>query len=111
MDPASRMTRVPSRSISPDSPLLERRTQGGSAAADVFPASPPPQAAPRDLRLIEELIRRRFAMRVHNFHVSSVPGGLVLEGRTKTTHGRQLILQAVMDLSGLPILANKITAG
>ena len=64
-----------------------------------------------DLDQIECLIRHDFAMRVHNFRLRACDKGLVLEGRTKTYYGKQLVQHAIMDDTDFPILANNIVVG
>lgn len=60
---------------------------------------------------IERSIRNEFSHRVHNFHIQAFDDGLVLEGRTKTFYGKQMLLKAVMDATSLPILADRIVVG
>ena len=60
---------------------------------------------------LECLIRRDFAMRVHNFRLHACDKGLVLEGRTKTYYGKQLVQHALMDDTDCPIHANNIVVG
>lgn len=60
---------------------------------------------------IERRIREEFSQRVHNFRIQAFDDGLVLEGRTKTYHGKQAVLHAVMDATELPILADRIVVG
>ena len=60
---------------------------------------------------IEQRICNEFPHRVHNFHIQAFNGGLVLEGRTKTYYGKQLVFQAVMTATELPILADRIVVG
>lgn len=60
---------------------------------------------------IERRIRNEFSHRVHNFHIQAFDDGLVLEGRTKTYYGKQMVLKAVMDATSLPILADRIVVG
>lgn len=60
---------------------------------------------------IERRIRNEFSHRVHNFHIQAFDDGLVLEGRTKTYYGKQMLLKAVMDATSLPILADRIVVG
>ena len=64
-----------------------------------------------DLEQLECLIRRDFAMRVHNFRLHACDKGLVLEGRTKTYYGKQLVQHALMDDTDCPIHANNIVVG
>lgn len=60
---------------------------------------------------IEEDIRRMFLRRVHDFHIEALDDGLVLHGRTKTFHGKQLIQHAVMKATEIPLAANNINVG
>jgi hypothetical protein len=64
-----------------------------------------------ELDQLERLIQRDLSLRVHNFRLRACDDGLVLEGRTKTYHGKQLVQHAVMDATDFPILANKIVVG
>jgi hypothetical protein len=57
---------------------------------------------------IESRIRRRVGSRLSDLHVTIQCGALVLQGRTLTHHAKQLALQAAMESSELPILANEI---
>ena len=50
-------------------------------------------------------------MRVHNFRLHACDKGLVLEGRTKTYYGKQLVQHAIMGDSDCPIHANNIVVG
>lgn len=60
---------------------------------------------------IERKIRDEFSQRVHNFHIQAFDDGLVLEGRTKTFYGKQMLINAVMEATSLPILADRIVVG
>jgi osmotically-inducible protein OsmY len=60
---------------------------------------------------IESRIRRRVGGRLSNLQVAIQRGGVVLRGRTQTHHAKQLALQAAMESSELPILANEIRVG
>ena len=60
---------------------------------------------------VERRICEQFSRRVRNFHIQAFDDGLVLEGRTKTYFGKQMVQQAVMDATSLQILANKIVVG
>jgi hypothetical protein len=51
---------------------------------------------------------RRLAGRVSDLRVVVRDRGLVLQGRSRTQHARQLAQQAVMEITELPILANEI---
>ncbi len=64
-----------------------------------------------DLEQIQQEIRCNLSLRVHNFRIRAVGEGLILEGRTKTYYGKQLVQHAVMDTTDFPILANNIVVG
>lgn len=57
---------------------------------------------------LETLMYRRLGNRVRDLRVHLRPAGVVIEGRTKTYHAKQLAQHAVMELANLPILANDI---
>ena len=67
--------------------------------------------AAEDLDQIQLEVRRNLSLRVHNFRIRVVDEGLILEGRTKTYYGKQLVQHAVMDATDFPILANNIVVG
>lgn len=64
-----------------------------------------------ELEQIQQEIRRNLSRRVHDFRIRAVDDGLILEGRTKTYYGKQLVQHAVMDATDFPILANNIVVG
>lgn len=64
-----------------------------------------------NLEQVQQEIRRNLSLRVHNFQIRAFEEGLILEGRTKTYYGKQLVQHAVMDATDLPILANNIVVG
>lgn len=64
-----------------------------------------------ELEQIQQEIRRDLSLRVHNFRIRAVDDGLILEGRTKTYYGKQLVQHAVMDATEFPILANNVVVG
>ncbi len=66
---------------------------------------------PETLNRIEDGIRRRFLRGIHDFHIQAIDDGLVLYGRTKTYHGKQLVQQAVMEATDIPLAANNIDVG
>ncbi len=58
---------------------------------------------------IEGQIERRASGRVRDLHVACEAGQIILSGRTRTYHAKQLALQAVLDLiDGEASLANQI---
>jgi hypothetical protein len=64
-----------------------------------------------ELEQIERQIQSDLSLRVHNFRLQACDDGLILEGRTKTYYGKQIIQHAVMDATNFPILANNIVVG
>jgi osmotically-inducible protein OsmY len=46
--------------------------------------------------------------RVRDFRVQIEDRGLVLQGRTRTYHAKQLVRQAAMEVAGKPILADEV---
>jgi hypothetical protein len=58
--------------------------------------------------LVEAQLRRRLGGRVSDLRVVARGQGLALQGRSRTHHARQLVLQAALELTHLPILANEI---
>lgn len=60
---------------------------------------------------LQQEIRKSLSHRVHNLRIRAVDDGLILEGRTKTYYGKQLVQHAVMDATDFPILANNIVVG
>jgi CheY-like chemotaxis protein len=57
---------------------------------------------------LEAHVRSRLGGRVRDFRVAARDGGLVLCGRTRTYHEKQLAQHEVTRASGLPVLANRI---
>jgi len=46
---------------------------------------------------------------VRDFRLLVRGSGLVLQGRCRTDHAKELVPQAVMEVTEVPILANEIT--
>jgi hypothetical protein len=59
-------------------------------------------------REVEAHVRRQLGGRVSDLRVIVRDGGLVLQGRTRTYHAKQLAQQAVIETAELPIRANEI---
>ena len=57
---------------------------------------------------IESQIYRRLGGRVNDLRSIVQGEGLVLQGRARTYHDKQLALQAAMEITERPILANEI---
>ena len=59
--------------------------------------------------LIEGHIERRASGRIRDLHVICSDGMIILMGRSRTYHAKQLAQEAVLDLTeGQPALANQI---
>lgn len=64
-----------------------------------------------DDQLIQRVLTRlqsRLGGRVRDFQLSDHENGLILCGQVGTYYCKQLVQEIVMELSGLPILANEI---
>jgi len=60
-------------------------------------------------RFLEGQIDRVAGGRIRDLHVDCSEDRIVLQGRTRTYHAKQLAHQAVLDLTdGHPLLANQI---
>jgi hypothetical protein len=57
---------------------------------------------------IQASVRRRVGGWVRDFQVQIQDQGLVLCGRTRTYYAKQLVQHTVMEVGGLPILANRV---
>ena len=57
---------------------------------------------------LEARVQHRLSGRVHDLRVVARDDGLVLQGRAHTYYAKQLVQQAVMEASPLPIRANEI---
>jgi len=61
---------------------------------------------------IEGQIERRASGRIRDLHVVCSEDMIILMGRSRTYHAKQLAQQAVLDLTGgRPALANEIVVG
>ncbi|MFO0951423.1 MAG: hypothetical protein U0835_09795 [Isosphaeraceae bacterium] len=67
-------------------------------------------ASPRELALrIEGCIESRANGRIRDLHVVCSDEAIILRGRSRTYHDKQLAHQAVLDLTdGYPLLTNQI---
>jgi hypothetical protein len=68
----------------------------------------PGHLTPETLVELEELVRRQLGGRVRELRLSVRDSGLVLTGRAKSHHAKQLAQQALMDLNRAPIRSNEI---
>jgi hypothetical protein len=57
---------------------------------------------------LEDQVRLRLGGRVLDFRLSIRDMGLVLKGRTRSYHAKQLAQEALMDMTGAQIRANEI---
>jgi hypothetical protein len=58
---------------------------------------------------IEGYIERRASGRIRDLHVVCSEDSIILQGRSRTYHDKQLAHQAVLDLTdGYPLLTNQI---
>jgi hypothetical protein len=57
---------------------------------------------------LERLICQRLGGRLRDFRLSIPEAGLVLSGKTRSHHARQLAQHALMDMTRTPITANEI---
>jgi hypothetical protein len=58
---------------------------------------------------IEGYIERRASGRIRDLHVVCSDDAIILQGRSRTYHAKQLAQQAVLDLTdGYPMLTNQI---
>lgn len=57
---------------------------------------------------VETLVQRRVGGRIRELRVVIRPDGVILKGHAASYHAKQVAQHAVMELAGLPILANDI---
>jgi hypothetical protein len=57
---------------------------------------------------VESRVQHLMAGRVRDFRVQIHDRGLVLRGRTRTYHAKQLVRQMAMEAAGMPILADEV---
>ena len=67
-----------------------------------------PKPADDELTELERCIQDQLDGRIGDVKLDLVPGGLVLRGRTRTYHAKQLAQQALMQASDRPLVANEI---
>ena len=85
---------------------------GGIAVSERPEAASPSRAVPRGLmEQIEIRILSRVAGRLQNLQVILRDDGVVLKGRAKTYHVKQLAQHAVLEMTGVRLLANDIEVG
>ncbi len=76
--------------------------------SSAYPATP--EFSPRDLaEQIEGSIDRRACGRIRDLHVVCSRDAIIIQGRSRTYHDKQLAQQAVLDFTdGRPLLTNQI---
>jgi hypothetical protein len=55
-----------------------------------------------------ERVSARLGGQAREVHLLVRDGGIILQGTLRTYHAKQLVLQAVLEATDLPILANQI---
>lgn len=65
---------------------------------------------PAETEPLESLVRQRLTGRAHvrDLRVVVLEHGLVLEGRAATSYAKQLAQHMAMEVTGLPLRANRI---
>ncbi len=76
-------------------------TEGAMTTANALPAGTEP---------LEALVRQRLVGRdhVYDFRLVVLDHGMVLEGRATCYYAKQLAQHVAMEVTGLPLLANRI---
>ncbi len=59
-------------------------------------------------RRLETHLQARLGSRIRHLRVVCRSGGIVLQGSAFTYYAKQLAQQSVMEITGVPILANEI---
>jgi hypothetical protein len=87
----------------------------GMTEKDDFPRQPPPLSLGWTLgtlelaQRLEGYIEQRASGRIRDLHVVCSDDGIILQGRSRTYHAKQLAQQAVLDLTdGQTLLTNLI---
>lgn len=57
---------------------------------------------------LENYIRKRIGLSVRHFHLKPAGEGLILCGRTQSYYVKQLVQEAVMQRTTIPIISNEI---
>lgn len=70
----------------------------------------PPIPSPAELaERIEGYVERRASGRIRDLHVVCSENAIILQGRSRTYHAKQLAQEAVLDVTdGFPLLSNEI---
>jgi len=74
------------------------------------PLTPGPSLASQELaQRLEGCIVQRVCGRIRDLHVVCSDDSILIQGRSRTYHAKQLAQQAVLDLTdGFPLLTNQI---
>jgi hypothetical protein len=64
--------------------------------------------APRDLDQLENRVQTRLSGRIRHFRLLLRDCGIVVRGRARTYHAKQVAQHVIMAETRLPILANEI---
>jgi hypothetical protein len=83
-------------------------TIGRQTMASKVPEQRTPEVPGESVAQVEERIRGRLGGQVSDLRLVVRDEGVVLQGRSRTHHARQLAQQLVMDCTELRILANEI---
>lgn len=89
----------------PTADQLKRTIRGVITA---FSGGDTPGFEDDEITAIESRIQSRLLGRVHGFRLVSGGPGLILRGSARTYLAKQLALQAVLELTSLPVAANEI---
>ena len=65
-------------------------------------------AAPKSVNELEARVQDRLSRRVRNLRLDIAEQGVILRGNSRTYYAKQLAQHAVMEATGLRILANEI---
>jgi hypothetical protein len=68
----------------------------------------PQLEAKRDFDQLENRVQARLSGRIRDLRLFLQDSGIILRGRTRTYHAKQLAQHVVMTETHLPILANEI---
>jgi hypothetical protein len=93
--------------IAPGGPP-EQRHHGGNLMESLHYEAGSQDARDSLSSQVEAYVRERLGGRVRDFRVTLRDGGLLLQGRSRTHHVKQLVQQAVLEIADRPIIANEI---
>jgi hypothetical protein len=64
--------------------------------------------APKEIDQLVTTVQRQLAGQVSNIRLLVRDTGLVLQGRARSYYAKQLAQEAVMKVTGIPLLANDV---